>query len=193
MTLLYIHGFNSDGEGWKAEALRRQYPQATVLAPDFPADPHEVVSQLARIMADHPDMHTVIGTSLGGFYAYWVCAHYRVPALLFNPSMQPHLTLDGRGIGQFRTWTKHRDYHFRPEYLPQLAALGQAADASIDTSLLRFFLATDDEVLDHSALPAAFPHADIRHYDGAGHGFSKFEKVLKVGKSEGWLCAPPAA
>lgn len=187
MTLLYIHGFNSDGEGTKAQALRRQCPQATVLAPDFPANPAEVVGLLTGIMAQHPDVHTVIGTSLGGFYAYWVSAHYGIPALLFNPSMQPHATLDGRGIGHFKTWIQQRDYHFLPEYLPLLADLRQAADAAIDTALLRFFLADDDDVIDHTSLPAAFPRADIRHYPQAGHRFSLFEEVIETGKAEGWF------
>jgi uncharacterized protein len=188
MTFLYIHGFNSDGEGWKAEALRRQFPTATVLAPDFPADPTEVQALVAEYIAAHQEPNFVlIGTSLGGFYAYCGSARYQLPALLFNPSLTPYQTLGGRGIGHFQTWTRQRDYHFQAAYLPVLAAQRAAADQTINPRLLRFFLATDDEVLDHAALPDLFPASAVSWVEEAGHGFSKFEKVLKTEKKAGRL------
>ncbi|MEL7220293.1 MAG: YqiA/YcfP family alpha/beta fold hydrolase [Bacteroidota bacterium] len=187
MTFLYIHGFNSDGEGWKAQALRRQFPTATVLAPDLPADPQQVMALLNEQLQGSSPPFYLVGTSLGGFYAYCLSAHYQRPALLFNPSLSPYLTLKGRGIGHFQTWTKQRDYHFQEAYLQQLEALKVAAETRIQPQLLRFFLADDDDVLDHSSLPTLYPESDIRWYSQAGHGFRKFEKILKSAKKEGWL------
>lgn len=186
MTFLYIHGFNSDGDGWKAAALRRQFPTATVLAPDLPADPQAVITLLEELVtADRPLW--LIGTSLGGFYAYYLSAKYQLPALLFNPSLSPHITLQGRGIGHFKTWTKQRDYHFLEDYLPVLAQLKTQAQALAQDQLLRFFLAEDDAVLDHRQLPTHFPASEINWYSEAGHGFSKFEKVLKTSKKDGLI------
>ena len=179
MTFIYLHGFNSDGEGWKADALRRQFPAATIWAPDLPANPSEVIS-IIKVFLETAEAETVlVGTSLGGFYAYWASAHFNLPAFLFNPSLSPHQTLDGRGVGHFNTWTKGRDYHFKAEYLPVLEQLKKDATTVSQEELLYFFLATDDDVLDHSPIPSSFTEASICWYDGAGHGFSKFEKVLK--------------
>lgn len=179
MTWLYLHGFNSDGGGWKVDALQRVFPQAHVLSPDLPADPAEAMALLHAQVQAAAEPPLFIGTSLGGFYAYCLCAAYQRPAYLFNPSLQPHETLV-RGIGRFRTWTKGRDYHFRADYLPILAELKAEADARIDPGLLHFFLATDDDVLDLTPIPQQFPTAaTLRWYDGAGHAFSKFEKALK--------------
>lgn len=179
MTFIYLHGFNSDGEGWKAEALRRQFPDAEIWAPDLPANPTEVVAQIGSFLEAQSAETILVGTSLGGFYAYWASAKYELKALLFNPSLRPHETLAGRGIGHFKTWTKGRDYHFKEEYLPVLQQLKTDSDQNIQQDLLLFFLATDDDVLDHSLIPSTFPESLMQWYDGAGHGFSKFEKVLK--------------
>jgi predicted esterase YcpF (UPF0227 family) len=186
-TFLYIHGFNSDGNGWKAQALRRQFPTATVLAPDLPANPQAVIALLEPLVQKAGLPLYLIGTSLGGFYAYYLSAKYQLPALLFNPSLAPDLTLQGRGIGHFKTWTKQRDYHFREDYLAVLASMKATAQALVQGQLLRFFLAEDDDVLDHSQLAEWFPSSEIQWFAAAGHGFSKFEKVLKAEKKEGRL------
>lgn len=187
MTFLYIHGFNSDGDGWKAEALQRQFPAAEVLAPDLPADPEMVMKVLQKLVLQSTSPLHLVGTSLGGFYAYCLSAQYQLPALLFNPSLSPHLTLKGRGIGHFKTWTKQRDYHFQEDYLHQLERLKTAATPLLQQKLIRFFLAEDDDVLDHGLIPTLFPKSAIQWYSKAGHSFSKFEKVLKSAKKEGWL------
>lgn len=178
-TFIYIHGFNSDGDGWKAKALQRHFPDARVISPDFEADPLLVMEQLEAVFSQLKLATTcVLGTSLGGFYAYVCCAKYGVKTHLFNPSLAPFRTLDDRGIGQFYTWTKKRPYLFKKEYLPILVSLKEEADKLIDPSNCRFYLATDDTVLDHAPLSQLYPDIAIEWFDHAGHSFSKFEKVL---------------
>lgn len=179
-TYIYIHGFNSDGNGWKAQALEKHFPAAKVVAPDFSANPNEVMQQLDDILVRSDLNNTfVFGTSLGGFYAYICSAKYNLPAYLFNPSLEPFITLDDRGIGEFQTWTKQRPYLFLSKYLPVLKELKLAADLEINEENLQFFLSTDDDVLDHSQLSKQHPKAKFEWFDEAGHSFSKFEKVLK--------------
>lgn len=187
MTLVYLHGFNSDGGGWKAAALAKHFPEAQVLSPDLPADPSLVVALLLELLESVPRPVYLVGTSLGGFYAYYLSAHFGWPALLFNPSLQPHLTLH-RGIGHWQTFVKGRDYHFTADYLDTLAHLKTEADRRVVAGQLYFFLATDDEVLDLSGIPAAFPGAGaIRWYPRCGHSFDKFERALKEIRQAGWL------
>ena len=182
--IIYLHGFNGDGEGWKPAALRRHFPNARVQAPDLPARPREVnaVIEGCRTAALTPPL--LIGHSLGGFYALYHGARHGLPALLFNPSIEPHRTLAGRGVGRFKTWTKGRDYDFRESYLEELAAMKVVIDRSVDPRLLRFYLGTEDEILDHRPIPALFPEAEITWVPDTGHFFRKFEKVLKQIKKE---------
>lgn len=179
MDIIYLHGFNSDGEGWKSAALRRHFPEARVQAPDLPADPQAVKEIIENVIKDCATAPLLVGSSLGGFYAYYHSAQHQLTAWLFNPSLQPHLTLDDRGIGEFKTWTQGRHYHFKRDYLSALKEMKMVAEHSQHQRLLYFFLASDDEVLNHQQLPEQFPEAHVQWFSQAGHGFSKFEKVLK--------------
>lgn len=187
MTIFYLHGFNSDGGGWKVDALHKHFPTADIISPDLPADPARVVSLLEKLLAQTAAPYCFFGTSLGGFYAYYLSARYAAPAFLFNPSLQPDTTLQ-RGIGQWRTFRKQRNYHFLPTYLHTLLHIRKEAQRWLRPGLLYFFLSTDDDILDLSGIPSAYPDAAaLRWYERSGHGFDKFEMALKEIKQEGWL------
>ena len=178
MTLFYFHGFNSDGHGWKFQALRKQFKTFKVFGPDLPAAPLQVMAEMTAIVEKAAPPYYFIGTSLGGFYAYCFSAKYNSPCFLFNPSIRPHQTLH-RGIGSHTTFTKGRPYVFVEPYLHDLARLKAMADGTIKPEHLNFFLATNDDVLDLSPIPELFPRSNfLDWYDQVGHGFSAFREVL---------------
>lgn len=181
VTIFYFHGFNSDGIGYKPDALRQQFPQDQVLTPDLEADPMLVEYSTRQLITENTGDLFFIGTSLGGFYAWYFGALLNKPSFLYNPSMMPHVTLDGRGVGQFKTWTKGRDYHFREEYLSVLEKMRMKAKAHERPENLNFFLATDDDVLDHLMLPAEYPNANfLQWFDDVGHRFSTFADTMPL-------------
>ncbi len=178
MIILYLHGFNSDGTGFKSEQLEKHFPNANLLAPDLEANPEAVVAQIKHLLKHASSPIYLVGSSLGGFYAWYFSAILQRPCFLYNPSLQPHATLH-RGIGRHQTWIKGRDYHFKEEYLPILEQLKKEADPLSRESLLNFFLATDDDVLDLSPIPQLYPHANhLSWHKKVGHGFSKFKTTL---------------
>jgi predicted esterase YcpF (UPF0227 family) len=64
-TLLYCHGFGSSGQSGTVTRLRTVMPQANVIAPDLPVEPHEAIALLHSICEqEKPDL--IIGTSMGG-------------------------------------------------------------------------------------------------------------------------------
>jgi predicted esterase YcpF (UPF0227 family) len=179
-TIIYFHGFNSDGQGYKFDLLQQTFPEATVLGPDLPADPAEVIQTISELTKNADGPLIGVGTSLGGFYAYYFCAKWQQPCFLYNPSMRPHQTLH-RGVGHHKTWIKGRDYHFKAAFLDTLAQLKAEADANIRPELLHFFLAKDDDVLDLHPIPGLFPNAGyLEWYDKAGHPFSRFGETMGV-------------
>lgn len=80
--ILFIHGFASSGANGSVKTLRLIYPEAEVIAPDLPVEPHEAMELLQKICSEQePDL--IIGTSMGGMFAEQLYGYDRV---LVNPA-----------------------------------------------------------------------------------------------------------
>ena len=91
-TVLYVHGFGSSGQSGTVTRLRTVMPQARVIAPDLPIDPHEAIALLHSICEqEKPDL--IIGTSMGGMYTEQLRGFDRIcinPALEIAETMKAH-------------------------------------------------------------------------------------------------------
>ena len=91
-TVLYCHGFASSGQSGTVTRLRTVMPNARVIAPDLPVDPHEAIALLHQICeTEKPDL--IIGTSMGGMYAEQLRGFDRIcinPALEIAETMKAH-------------------------------------------------------------------------------------------------------
>ena len=91
-TVLYCHGFASSGQSGTVTRLRTVMPNARVLAPDLPVDPHEAIALLHSIcQQEKPDL--IIGTSMGGMYTEQLRGFDRIcinPALEIAETMKAH-------------------------------------------------------------------------------------------------------
>ena len=85
MYILYIHGLDSKLSPEKREILQKF---GQVLAPDlnYYENPDAIDSILQEVEEEEVDV--VIGSSIGGFAAYYVSAALGKPALLFNPALK---------------------------------------------------------------------------------------------------------
>ncbi|MGM8900023.1 YqiA/YcfP family alpha/beta fold hydrolase [Psychrobacter sp. 1Y4] len=106
MNLIYIHGLDSDANSTKGLLLekycQRHHPDITVLRPDLNKSPAQVREQLLSLIeeldnskdAEAQSSNTVlVGSSLGGYFSTLISNQIGCPALLLNPSTQPHITL----------------------------------------------------------------------------------------------------
>ncbi len=95
--ILYVHGFASSGASGTVGRMRLLLPQATVIAPDLPVDPHEALQLLKDLCArEQPDL--VVGTSMGGMYTEQLAGFDRI---CVNPAL--HLAdtiLKNNGLGK---------------------------------------------------------------------------------------------
>ena len=91
-TMLYVHGFASSGQSGTVTRLRTVMPQARVIAPDLPVNPHEAIALLHTICEqEKPDL--IIGTSMGGMYTEQLRGFDRIcinPALEIAETMRAH-------------------------------------------------------------------------------------------------------
>jgi len=95
--ILYLHGFRSSPDSFKArmmaDAMAAHGLMDAWACPQLPASPREAID-LALGMArgqladtDSPRELTVIGSSLGGFYATWIAEQLGCKAVLLNPAV----------------------------------------------------------------------------------------------------------
>jgi predicted esterase YcpF (UPF0227 family) len=119
------------------------------------------------------DTMAVIGSSLGGFYATYVAAMTRCPAVLLNPAVDPARDL-ARHIGDQTVWhDPEQHFYFRREFIGELRTLEVGP---IDRPERIFaIIAKGDEVLDWREMSARYSGSRVRLLEGGDHALSNFE------------------
>lgn len=180
--ILYLHGFRSSPQSFKARLIADRLGtlglDADYYCPQLPASPRDAIalaSQIARRSAS--DELTLIGSSLGGYYATWLAEHFGCRAVLLNPAIKPPRDLE-KHIGVTTAFHSDQRFEFKPEYIDELK------EFSVDciTDPHRYFLmaATGDELLDWREMVAHYPGARQYVIEGSDHGISDFSEHLDV-------------
>lgn len=176
--LIYLHGFRSSPASFKARMLARRMTElgrgADFVCPQLPASPLAATKLVCEAIAPQPS-DTLVGSSLGGFYATWVAERLGCRAVLLNPAVNP--ARDLRGYDGPRTmYHSDEPFDFRPEYVDELRALEVAAI----TDPRRYFLiaAQGDELLDWREMTAHYPGARQLVIAGSDHGLSDFADYI---------------
>lgn len=176
MRIIYIHGFRSSSRSFKAGLLRERLAALgradAFVAPDLPHEPDRAVADLMALRPQPRD--TLVGSSLGGFYATWVAERSGCRAVLLNPAMHPARDLAGH-VGPQTGYHDGAPFVFEAAWLDQLRRYEVAI-----TRPERYFLvaARGDELLDWREMVAAFPGARHLVLPGGDHGLSDFERYL---------------
>jgi len=183
--ILYLHGFRSSPDSFKArmmaDAMAAHGLMDAWACPQLPASPREAID-LALGMArgqladtDSPRELTVIGSSLGGFYATWIAEQLGCKAVLLNPAVHAARDLATQ-VGEHHMYHSGAPFVFLPEYVDELAAIHAPRITQPD----RYFLvaATGDEVLDWREMRDRYAGCRQRIVQGSDHGLSDFAQWM---------------
>lgn len=183
MAIIYLHGFASSGQSAKVDALREAMQGvADVYGPDLPVDPSEAAKAIGDLIATLTDKGDdkilLVGTSLGGFYAWALGRYFSVPAVLINPAMNPQRdTL--RYLGRQTNHQTGRQFEWTLNHVDKLAAL---RDVALDTEVdepVDVFVALDDDVIDASdTIRELDGKATINVLASGGHRFTRFDETF---------------
>ena len=97
--LIYIHGFNSSPNSYKASLLRdfaNKINMPDILEiPALAYEPNLAMRQLQQLIEKYHSPHAMrplcfIGSSLGGYYATWLAEKYDSRVVLVNPAIKPY-------------------------------------------------------------------------------------------------------
>lgn len=176
--ILYLHGFRSSPQSVKARQFGA-WMAARGLAHRFvcPALSHvpdEAIAQAEAIIAAADSPVTVVGSSLGGYYATWLAETHDLKAVLINPAVVAHLSLADYVGTQTNLYTGEA-FDFRREYVDQLQRIEVAR---ITPSRYLLLVETDDEVLDYRQAVSRYAGCRQVVLDGGDHSFTRFGDYL---------------
>ena len=175
--ILYLHGFRSSPQSFKAQWLAGRMAALgcaqDYLCPQLPPHPQEAIAlarQLAQTAA--PADLTLIGSSLGGYYATYLAEQLGCRAVLLNPALRAFEKLAAHTGPQTAYHPGGADFDFKPAWLDELRQM----HVPVITQPARYFLvaATGDELLNWREMVAAYPGAHHKVIQGSDHGLSDF-------------------
>lgn len=95
--ILNIHGFNSSGNNSKYQWLIKNFPDENIISPTMDyanENPISIFNNLKKMILSSDECRCIIGSSLGAFLSYCLCADLGIRSILINPSLVPFLTLN---------------------------------------------------------------------------------------------------
>lgn len=178
--LIYIHGFNSSPQSFKAQQfsrwLKEKHPQIKLAVPALSPYPAQAMQQL-RAIAEDASAGTLglIGSSLGGFYATYLAEHYGCRACLINPSVFPFQTL-AKYLGENQNFHTLEKYDFTQAHVDELQTLYiERISRPQDLLLLQ---QTGDETLDYREACARYAAGPAIIEAGGDHAFQNAERYF---------------
>jgi predicted esterase YcpF (UPF0227 family) len=183
-VLIYIHGFNSSPASHKARLLQQRL-RTLGCERDFacPALPHEPAAALRLLQeliavssANTPAPVTLVGSSLGGYYATSLVEHAEsLRAVVINPAITPAIGLQAYLGPQKNLYTGH-GYELTQQHLDELQTM--RVQQIRDPRRYMLIHATGDELLDYRIAVDYYRGARHIIHQGGDHGFVDFARYI---------------
>jgi len=173
-VILYLHGFRSSPHSFKARLLAARLDAlghaGEWRCPMLPVSPLDAVALAEETVAGARDV-TLIGSSLGGYFATYLAEKHGWHAVLLNPAVLPQRDLSSY-LGELPLWHGGGSIVVTPRHLEELEMIGVASVTRPE----RYYLiaGTGDEVLDYRDMLAHYPGVRTKLIEGGDHAISDF-------------------
>jgi len=178
--ILYLHGFRSSPLSMKARLTGERMAQlgrsAEFICPQLPASPRLAMELAFGLVAGVPAQElSIVGSSLGGYYATWMAEKLGCRAVLLNPAVVAALDLE-KHVGVTTAYHSDEPFEFKHEYIEELRALAVPQISQPE----RYFLVAcaGDEVLDYRDMVAHYAGAKQKVVQGSDHAISEYADYL---------------
>jgi predicted esterase YcpF (UPF0227 family) len=179
--IVYLHGFNSSPQSAKAQYLKRYLDErgkgAEFVCPQLPHRPDLALGVVEAKMAQQSNERiTLIGSSLGGFYATWLAEKHDVRAVLINPAIDPHVGLRAY-LGLQQAIHGGESYELTEEHLRRWREL---LVIKLHPERYLLLVETGDEVLDYRAAVRKYRGAKQVVVQGGDHSLASFPEQIPL-------------
>lgn len=180
-TLVYLHGFRSSPQSVKARLFIEKVAALPATArpalhvPGLSAEPKlaidSVASWIEQNVASPATALTLVGSSLGGYYATHLAERFGARAVLINPAIRPYDDL-AQYVGTQTNLYTGEAFEVVEAHFAQLRDLRIARITRPERYLL--LVRTGDEVLDWREACAFYGGAYQYVLGGGDHGWAEF-------------------
>ncbi|MGL1832365.1 YqiA/YcfP family alpha/beta fold hydrolase [Rhodocyclaceae bacterium SMB388] len=182
--IIYLHGFRSAPASIKSTAMKKRMAELG-LADEFwceqlPVSPQASIElieqQIDRARQRDPQRPpTLVGSSLGGYYATWLAETHGLRAALVNPAVVAPAALEA-WVGRQTNLYTGESFDFTHRHIAEL----QTLDVASITHPERYWLLveTGDELLDYRDAVAKYRGARQTVIEGGDHGFSHWTDYI---------------
>jgi predicted esterase YcpF (UPF0227 family) len=180
--ILYLHGYNSAPSSHKARTLHKHLAARGLgdrfTCPALPHRPEEAVALAESLLANQDTSAvTLVGSSLGGFYATWLAEKHGCRAVLVQPAVFPHLGLE-QYLGTQKNLYTDAEYELTRAHLQGWRDL---VVETVDPERYLLLLETGDEVLDYRQAVHKYEGARMVIREGGDHMLQSFpEHILRI-------------
>jgi predicted esterase YcpF (UPF0227 family) len=182
-AIVYLHGFSSSPKAWKAsilaDAMVARGLSGRLFRPalsHIPADALAAAENAIRACETSGYLPTLVGSSLGAFYAVSLAERHAIRAVLINPVVTAKKPLESF-IGVQNNLQTGEAFELKREHLRQLETIEAA---TIDPSRYLVLVETCDEVLDYHDAILRFAGARQYVFEGGDHSFTRFPQTLPL-------------
>ena len=177
--LIYLHGFNSSPGSHKAQVLKRYMHErglgAQYCCPALPVSGRQAIALVEAELARHESASvTLVGSSLGGFYATYLAERHDLRAVLINPAVYPHEDLRAY-LGAQRNLYTLEQYQLSEDHLRQWEELYLP---SVHPQRFLLLVETGDEVLDYRLAVKKYAGARAIVVEGGDHSLRSFPEHI---------------
>ncbi|HIP46834.1 MAG TPA: esterase [Campylobacterales bacterium] len=179
--VVYIHGFGSCGFSNKARLLKEYFGEDEVFSPSLSYVPElaiDTLNQMLTLLVKREKV-TLVGSSLGGYYATYFSHKFNITAVLVNPAVYPYNSL-AEHIGLNHSYHDSSDYSFIQEHIDSLKAYEVE---EINPQNFLVLLQTGDEVLDFKEAEKKYHDSRLIIEEGGNHSFENFESKMEMIKA----------
>ncbi|MEO6683588.1 MAG: YqiA/YcfP family alpha/beta fold hydrolase [Ginsengibacter sp.] len=180
MTIIYLHGFNSDGNSTTITEIRKEIPALLSISYDYiHADiAHEEIRLLIEETLKKDNDLILGGTSLGGFWANYFAQKYTLKCVLVNPALQPSVTLKravpesplrNYNTGELREFTLKDADAYKKYEVP--------VTSDIDRVVV---LGRNDEIIDYRESEKIYQNKAEIILTDEGHRIENYGRIVKI-------------
>jgi len=179
MKIIYLHGFNSDGNGRTAQKLKEIYKK-NILTPSYDYSNADkgfkyINNLILETFKKDPEV-ILVGTSLGGFWANILAEKYDLKCVLINPSLNPSKSLK-KYLGENKNFSNNKIIDFTEANANSYRKYEKPVNKNIFRITL---LGENDKVIDQDLIKKMLTETVVYKVKNEGHSFVNVEPIIEA-------------